>query len=109
MKIIIEAGVKEYLKKAGANSLVIRMVPDRTSACCGVGQTKKYYTPDIRPVKPEEQFGKGYRKFEADELEIQISEKALAGLKADILTISVKKTLFEENLECKGIEPIFDD
>lgn len=109
MKIVIQAGVKEYLKKADTNRLVISMVPDRTSTCCGTGKTKKFYTPDIRHAKRGEQFGRTYRKFEADGVEIRISEKALAGLKADVLTVSVKKTLFDENLECKGIEPIFED
>lgn len=108
MKILIEPGVKEYLNRADTDRLVIGMIPDRTNACCGVGETRKFYTPDVRPAKPDEQFGNGFRKFQSDGLDVWVSNKALDGLKDDIVTISLKKSLFSEELECKGIEPVIE-
>lgn len=110
MDIRIEAGVKEYMKKADSDRLVISMIPDRTNTCCGTGKTKKFYSPDIRPAKQEEEFGKNYRKFRSDGLDVWVSEKAFAGMNLDTtLTVSVKKTLFDEYLECQGIGPVFED
>jgi len=102
--IIIETGVKEYLKKAGTDGLVISMIPGRTSACCGTGKTRKFYTPEVRPAKPEESFGNGYRNFRQDGLDVWVSRKAWEGMKDGTVIVSLKRTLFGEELECKGIE-----
>ena len=108
MKIVIEPGVKEYLKKAGTNSLIINMIPSRTSAGCGCGKTKKFYAPDIRPAKMEEYFGKEFVEFQSDGLNLWVSRKAVEGSIDDTITISVSKSLFVTRLECKGIELVFD-
>lgn len=108
MKIVIEAAVKEYLEKADTNRLVIAMIPDRTNSCCGTGKTRKFYSPDIRPAKPEEYFGDGFQQLRSDGLEVWISQKAFEGLTGDTVTISVKKTFFSQTLSCEGIESIFE-
>jgi len=109
MNIIIEAGVKEYLKKADTNRLVIIMIPNRTSTCCGTGKTRKFYTPEVRPARPEEHFGNGYRNLQLDGLDVWFSQKAFEGMKDSTVTISLKRTLFGEELECKGIEMLLSE
>lgn len=108
MEIVIESGVREYLKKSATNCLVIRMIPSRTSAGCGCGKTKKFYTPDIRPAKMEEYFGKEFVKFQSNGLDVWVSRKAIEGLIDDTIIISVSKSFFVTRLECKGIRLVFD-
>lgn len=108
MELVIGTGVKEYLEKVATNRLVINMIPGETSTGCGCGKTKRYYTPDIRPAKMDERFGKGFQKFQSDGLDIWIAEKAKSGSKDGTVTVSFKKTFFIERLECTGIELVFD-
>ncbi len=107
MEIVIEAGVKEYLEKADTDSVVISMIPDRTNTCCGTGKTKKFYTPDIRPAKPGERFGRGFRKFQSNGVVVWVSEKALEGSDGRTLTIGIKKAFLKEELEFSGIDILF--
>jgi len=108
LEIVIGTGVKEYLKKAATNRLVISMIPGETSTGCGCGKTRRFHTPDIRPAKMEEQFGKGFRKFQSDGLEIWMAEKAWSGANDGTVIVFLKKTFFIERLECTGIEMVFD-
>jgi len=108
LEIVIETGVQEYLKKAATNRLVINMIPGETSTGCGCGKTRRFYTPDIRPAKMEEQFTKGFRRFQSDGLDIWMSEKAWSGANDGTVTVSLKKTFFIERLECTGIKFVFD-
>lgn len=109
MEIVIGTGVKEYLEKVATNRMVINMIPGETSTGCGCGKTKRFYTPDIRPAKMDEQFGKGFRKFQSDGLDIWIAEKAFSGTTNEgTVTILLKKIFFIERLECTGIEIVFD-
>lgn len=108
MEIMIETGVKEYLEKLATNRLVINMIPGETSTGCGCGKTKRFYTPDIRPAKMDEKFGKGFRKFQSDGLDIWIAEKAWSGSNDSTVTISLRKTFFIERLEFTGIEIMFE-
>jgi hypothetical protein len=109
MEIIIEAGAIEYLKKADTNRLVISMIPNRTSTCCGTGKTRKFYTPEVRPARPAEYFGNGFRNFQPEGLDVWVSQKAFDCMKDVTVTISLKRTLFGEELECKGIEMLLFD
>lgn len=108
MEIVIEAGVKEYLKKASTNRLVINMIPGETSGGCGCGKTRRFYTPDIRPAKSEESFSKGFQKFQSNGIDIWVAKKALSGSNDSTVTVFTTKTFFIEKLECKGIEIVFD-
>ncbi|MBR0598698.1 hypothetical protein [Sinanaerobacter chloroacetimidivorans] len=105
--INVDSNVKEYLEKAGSDSLVIEMLPDKTSAGCGCGKTKKFYTPYIRPAKPKEQFGREYEKISQNGLRIFISKMALTAAE-EMVMISIEKTLFIKKLTVTGIPIVFD-
>ncbi len=103
MEIVIEENVNDYLIKNGSDSIIIDMIPDRTSACCGTGKTKKFYVPFIRIPGVDEHPEKGYTKYQTKGINIYISEKALLAAN-ETITIFIEKTLIISNLAVKGID-----
>ncbi|GMO49308.1 MAG: hypothetical protein Pg6C_11910 [Treponemataceae bacterium] len=97
-------GVKEYLRKAGTDSVVVKLVPDRIPVCCG-GKTRKYYTPYIRPAKPGEQFGSHYEKLASDGVYMFITPYALEAAQGDV-TVSLQHAFAAKKLDVAGIPPI---
>ena len=100
----IGAGVQEYLRKAGTDSVVITLIPNRIPVCCG-GQSRKYYTPDIRPAKPGEQFTSRYEKLSAGDVHAYITPRALESAAQDIV-ISLENIVLVKKLIMTGIPPI---
>jgi hypothetical protein len=100
----IGAGVQEYLRKAGTDSVVITLIPNRIPVCCG-GQSRKYYTPDIRPAKPGEQFAAMYQKLSAGGVHAYITPRALEAAGQDIV-ISLENIMIAKKLSMAGIPPI---
>lgn len=101
MIIKLEEDAGAYLEKTGTRRLLIDMTPDMTNSGCGCGKSKKFYTPNIRPMKAEEQTA-GYTRFEAGPAEIFISSRALEAAD-DVVTVILEKTLFVKKLDLKGI------
>ena len=103
LEIVVEENVHDYLNKNGSNNVIIDMIPDRTSACCGTGKTKKFYVPFIRIPGVDEKPEKGYTMFQSKGINIYISEKALLAAN-ETITIFIEKTLIISNLAVKGID-----
>lgn len=103
MEIVIENNVKEYLDKNRSDSVIIDMIPDRTSACCGTGKTKKFYVPFIRIPGAEEKLEKSYTKYQTNGVNVYVSEKARIAAE-EIVTIFIEKTFIVSNLAVRGIE-----
>jgi len=106
LNIKIENEAKDYLRKTGTTRLLIDMTPDLTNSGCGCGKTKKFYTPFIREMKPDEHF-KNYTIYQTDIVDVYLSPKALEGAE-DIVTIKLEKTLFFKKLEVQGIQFIVE-
>ncbi len=102
MEIVVENNVKEYLYKNSSDGIIIDMIPDRTSACCGTGKTKKFYAPFIRTLGIGESPGKGYTKYSQKGINIYISDKALPTAE-EVVTIYIEKTFIISNLAVRGI------
>jgi len=102
LEFIVENNVNEYLDKNGSGRIIIDMIPDRTSACCGTGKTKKFYVPFIRLLGIVETPGKGYTKYSQEGIDIYISDKARPAAE-EVVTIYIEKTLIISNLAVKGI------
>ncbi len=109
MKLIIEKGVKEYLKKHDAECIVIDMIKDETSGGCSCGITKKYYTPYIRVSKEKDNMSKKYAEYEADGVKVLIDNKASSQIgNADTVTVFIEKVFFSKKLNVEGIKTIIE-
>lgn len=108
MKIIINKDARQYLEKQNSTGIVINMLPDRTSSCCGTGKTKKFYTPFLRPIKPGEQFNNSYAMYQADGITVFIANRAVKEAK-DTIEIFVEKSFLAKELGVKGIGLILEE
>ena len=101
MIIEVEDEVKAYLEKTGTKRLLIDMTPDMTNSGCGCGKSKKFYTPYIRPLKPDEHF-KGFTLYQVNQIDLFLSPKAIEAAEEKV-TIKLEKSLFVKNLVAEGI------
>ena len=106
MIIKIEEDAKAYLKKNSIKKLLIDMVPDLTNSGCGCGKTKKFYTPYIRAMKPDEHYT-NFMFYQTDIVDIYLAPRVHEAAE-DIITVKLEKNLFIKKIDLEGIRFIIE-
>jgi uncharacterized protein YqkB len=103
MEIIISEKALKYLKKQDACSVIIYAIRNDTSGgCCGGGNTKRFYMPEVRMGFDNSDlkeysvyFYQGFKIFLSNKIEINDKQQ---------IVIDIQKILFIEKLIIKGID-----
>lgn len=103
MGIIISEKALKYLKKQDAYSVIIYGIKNETSGgCCGGGNTKKFYVPEVRMGFDNNDLEE-YSVYFYQGFKILLSNKIEINDKQQIV-IDIQKILFIEKLILKGID-----